>query len=180
VPLSIRDASLVEAARLWAPYGIIVDSKESAAGEASIMRLAVVFDGERDIEGEDGLGSIRFDQDGVPSSEITVYYRAVVRLAMSTAAFGTAAPHWPAKLRDQVVARALGRALAHEIGHYLLRSPHHERTGLMRARYQASALADPDRKAFRLTDVDLARLKIALNAPQRVPALAASVATATE
>jgi hypothetical protein len=41
----------------------------------------------------------------------------------------------PAALADMFLARALGRALAHEIGHYLLGTREHTRHGLMRAEF---------------------------------------------
>jgi hypothetical protein len=85
-------------------------------------------------------------------------------------ALGTHASRWPARLRDQIVGRAVGRALAHEIGHFVLRSPHHGKAGLMRAEQRASALVSPDRKPFGLARVDEARLQIALDAlPPAVP-----------
>jgi broad specificity phosphatase PhoE len=96
---------------------------------------------------------------------ITLYYRAVVRLAMGTTALGIEAWRWPAGLRDQVIARVLGRALAHEVGHFVLRSPHHSSSGLMRAQQRAAALANSDRKAFALTELDRARLRIVLSTP---------------
>jgi hypothetical protein len=68
-------------------------------------------------------------------------------------------------LRDEVVARALGRALAHEIGHYLLRSPHHASSGLMQARHKGSALGSPNNRAFVLTRTDRDQLRVALAAP---------------
>ena len=40
---------------------------------------------------------------------------------------------WPTILRHVVLGRVLGRALAHEIGHFLLRSRGHSQIGLMRA-----------------------------------------------
>jgi hypothetical protein len=71
---------------------------------------------------------------------------------------------WPAGLREEIVARALGRALAHEIGHYLLRSPHHTSSGLMQARHKGSTLGDPNDRAFGLTQTDRDRLRVALGA----------------
>jgi hypothetical protein len=44
--------------------------------------------------------------------------------------------------------RVLGRALAHEIGHYLLRSPDHSVTGLMRAQHSIAELMAEDRGGF--------------------------------
>ena len=52
---------------------------------------------------------------------------------------------------DRDLGRALGRVLAHEIGHVLLDVSDHDRTGLMRAAFRGDFLADPDRRPFRLT-----------------------------
>jgi hypothetical protein len=71
---------------------------------------------------------------------------------------------WPAGLREEIVARALGRALAHEIGHYLLRSPHHTSSGLMQARQKGSTLGSPNDHGFELTKTDRERLRVALAA----------------
>jgi hypothetical protein len=58
------------------------------------------------------------------------------------------------RVADRWAGRMLGRALAHEIGHYVLRSPRHSRTGLMRASQSVEAFIRPDRSAFRLTAAD--------------------------
>jgi hypothetical protein len=55
--------------------------------------------------------------------------------------------------------RALGRVLAHEIGHVLLAVRQHDRSGLMRAVFTPAELGAPDREAFRLTSDDLGRLR---------------------
>jgi hypothetical protein len=60
--------------------------------------------------------------------------------------------------RDQMQGRVLGRALAHEIGHYLLRSRNHSPAGLMRALQPASDLVAPDRRLFRLSADEATRL----------------------
>ena len=51
-------------------------------------------------------------------------------------------------VRDHELARALGRVLAHEIGHVLLAAPYHDRAGLMRAAFRPDELAGPNRAAF--------------------------------
>jgi hypothetical protein len=52
--------------------------------------------------------------------------------------------------QEQTLARVLGRALAHEIGHYLLASPAHTATGLMRATQSIQSLVKDDVSAFTL------------------------------
>jgi hypothetical protein len=53
----------------------------------------------------------------------------------------------PDTLADLFIARALGRALAHEIGHYLLGTARHTSHGLMRARFTPQELVEPASEA---------------------------------
>ena len=52
--------------------------------------------------------------------------------------------------RETRLARAMGRALAHEIGHYLLESKEHTLTGLMRANVSANEFFGPGNRQFKL------------------------------
>ncbi len=61
-------------------------------------------------------------------------------------------------LRDHRLGVVLGRAVAHEIGHYLLQSSTHAPHGLMRAEIDAREFADPRSRAFRLDDGAQAQL----------------------
>jgi hypothetical protein len=76
------------------------------------------------------LGSIVF-VDGRPAGRALTVSGGValelVRRGIHGRIFGEAPP----RLRNQLVARAIGRAIAHEIGHYLL-GPRHTSRGLMR------------------------------------------------
>ncbi len=56
---------------------------------------------------------------------------------------------------DQAHARALGRVLAHELGHYLLRLNGHRDRGLMRSSFSHRSLSARGRYAFRLAEEDL-------------------------
>jgi hypothetical protein len=48
----------------------------------------------------------------------------------------------PERLTHQRLGVVLGRAVAHEIGHFLLATPTHAASGLMRARIAAADFAD--------------------------------------
>ena len=157
---TIQTAAVAEAAELWKPYGVLV---HTGASDNCDTRLMVTTLQDRGPSGGD-LGSIRFGADGIPDPHIVLHYPAVVRLATGTTAFGIAAREWPLRLREEVIARAVGRTLAHEIGHYLLQWPHHARTGLMQSRQGAAALALPDRARFALTPSDIARLNVVISA----------------
>ena len=165
VPEAIREASTIEAARIWQPYGIEVDARPSAPCANAGLSLEMVSDLTSTPTGEHGgLGAIRFRDDGAPEPIVRLYYHAIVALAHGATAMGLESRWWPLSLRNEVVGRTLGRTLAHEIGHFLMRSPHHAKSGLMRARQKAQSLADRSVKAFTLTGVDLARLQIAMGA----------------
>lgn len=56
----------------------------------------------------------------------------------------------PQLLRDRYVGMVLGRAAAHEIGHYLLNTSAHVSEGLMRARFDEIEFANPRSNAFEL------------------------------
>jgi hypothetical protein len=171
---AIRANVIAEAARIWSPYDIALDLKDDVQCDPpGVPPVTVTIDaGHGTTSGDAGLGAIRFGTDGTPESTIVLNYDAVVRIATSSPVMGLHPAFWPMGLRDEIVARALGRALAHELGHFLLRSPHHTESGLMRARHQGSSLASPSRRLFGLTGPDRARLHAILGAP-----LLASVAS---
>jgi hypothetical protein len=61
----------------------------------------------------------------------------------------------PIILHDLFLARALGRALAHEIGHYLLGTSRHTARGLMRAHFSPLELREPaTRQRYGLDPID--------------------------
>ena len=69
---------------------------------------------------------------------------------------------WPPSVREELLGRALGRVLAHEIGHYLLVWRAHTPDGLMRAAFRGEALIQPGRRAFELSDRLVPRLRARL------------------
>jgi hypothetical protein len=62
-------------------------------------------------------------------------------------------------VHDYELGRALGRVLAHEIGHVLLAAPNHADAGLMRVAFRPDELAALDRAPFRLTCICVGRLR---------------------
>ena len=172
VPASTRAAAIAEAAEIWMPYGVAFTAIEGMPASCADgdLSLDVIFDLEPQADaastnnGSDGLGHIRFASDGAPEPWTRIHYAAVTRMATSGPVMGLQASQWPARLREEIVARAVGRVLAHEVGHFLLRWPHHAESGLMRGQFRASTLADPDARAFSLTSGDRARFQIVLDA----------------
>src|SRR5262249_27666851 len=66
---------------------------------------------------------------------VRVWLKNVRRHLASLHVAGVPFADLPEALGSVVLARALGRALAHEIGHYLLGTSAHSERGLMRAHY---------------------------------------------
>lgn len=64
--------------------------------------------------------------------------------------------------RNEYLGRALGRALAHEIGHYLFRSSMHDRRGVMATNRSTEELFGFDRAPFLLTAAERGRLALRL------------------
>ena len=64
-------------------------------------------------------------------------------------------------LEERRLGVTLGRALAHEIGHFLLRTSTHARSGLMRSQFDASEFTDLRDGTFALDQdaVDWLRLR---------------------
>jgi hypothetical protein len=69
----------------------------------------------------------------------------------------------PATLRDRLMAQAVGRVAAHELGHYFLNSSRHDDHGLMRAAYSAVDLMTPLPRRFEIPAAgrDAVRLEVA-------------------
>ena len=63
---------------------------------------------------------------------------------------------------DTAYARALGRVLAHELGHLFLRLSGHRDDGLMRPSFSHRTLTARGNRAFRLSDNDLEKMRAAL------------------
>jgi len=162
-----RTKTIAEASRIWSRYDVsLVADDDGRCAPESPAAITVTIDASHESSsGDAGLGAIRFAADGMPDSSIVLRLDAVARIATSAPVMGVHPALWPAGLRDEIIARALGRALAHEIGHYLLRSPHHASVGLMRARQKGSALGSPSDRPFELTLPDRARLRLALAEP---------------
>jgi hypothetical protein len=119
------------AAARVAPYA---QSSEAGRYQPSTLRVTV-DDLNRDSmdDGTTPLGWIRFDHADEPDQEIHVSYgNARALLAGSPAIVGDVSS-MPTLQREIYLGRAMGRALAHELGHYLLGSKAHAARGLMRA-----------------------------------------------
>jgi hypothetical protein len=155
----IRDI-LKEVRTVWRAY-IEIESPASP-GEVGpitddVLTLVVSDKPSRDAA-VDSLGWIEF-VNGDPQRTLSVSRRAASLLRDRTVLAGRRLDELPAAIQNQFLARALGRAAAHEIGHYLLASKTHEASGLMRAQFATADLMERSPRNFRLSQAQLRRLE---------------------
>jgi hypothetical protein len=151
-----------EAERLWRPYGVHLewtDSRTSAVAPHGFSLEAVL---DRQIDEPDlpkwttvlGRAYLNLDVPNARPIRVSVNGTEQV-LALRT----TSRASIVSIVHDHELGRALGRVLAHEIGHLLLGVPYHDEVGLMRAVFRPDELAEPDRAPFRLTCIGVGRLR---------------------
>lgn len=154
-----------ETEAIWRPYGIQLEWTDAGASEASESEASGIFldvsvdwrfERSEQMRWPPVLGRVAVRPDASNRRPIHLSFDATRRmLALRT----TALPAMAGIVRDFELARALGRVLAHEIGHVLLGAPYHDEAGLMRASLPADELAEPERTSFRLTCGSAGRLR---------------------
>jgi hypothetical protein len=151
---ALADAIVAEAAAIWRPLGVETQSRQADAVRSPVMVSVVVEDSEPPA-GSESLGWIHFLGTGRPEPIIYLSRAAATRLLDDD----RASRELPLQRHDALLARILGRALAHELGHYLLASTHHTAHGLMRASWPLGALVAQERIGFELTLAEISELQ---------------------
>jgi hypothetical protein len=153
---------LAEADAVWRPAGVTFvwrrqhdDARartiEAGPGLAPTLRVVIgrgrAADTVKRHDSTMALGWIVFD-DNAPDSEIYLSYDNADAYMVSSRAVVGLSDRMPVAERETLMARVMGRALAHEIGHYLLASKVHTTRGLMQATHTATEFFTFDRRAF--------------------------------
>lgn len=152
-------AAIGEARAVWARYGVDVRAW-SAGKEVSPDAVTIpvrLIDRQAQAGASEMLGSITF-VNAAPEPAIEMFPNAIAALVSTVEFFGRTVRGWPTGFSETIFGRVLGRALAHEIGHFLLRTTRHSPAGLMRAQQPARELVDPDRRGFVLSADEVNRL----------------------
>ena len=153
-----------EAAAVWAPYGIAIRWTGRANPDRCELidaSIAVQVDntpGRRSTARPLTLGTTRVSRSRTGPVPIRLDYAAVERLLGSLTADMLGHVVGRQQLAPSDVGRALGRVLAHEVGHVLLGGSRHARSGLMRASFIPSELVDYRRRSYTLSSAEVARL----------------------
>ena len=137
-----------EAEAIWASAGMALAwTRDASKEEMHRLAIEVTVDDRQAPVGRDGaLGWLTFTGDQ-PDRVIHLSRASAEGLLRDSPGLtdGTVSSH------EAFIARALGRALAHELGHYLLRSKAHTPHGLMRAAWTSNQTFDHRRDGFALT-----------------------------
>jgi len=94
------------------------------------------------------IGWVRFKHPDDPDQEIHISRKNGLKLLDSYAGLGRPLARMPPAEVDNNLGRILGRALAHELGHFLLRSATHTTQGLMRGNHTIREFVALGRRGF--------------------------------
>jgi len=145
IPASLVSSLLAETDAVWRGSGFTfvwrratrevdpyASGNEAGPYPAAILRVVIGNETRPMRDDRLPLGWIRFD-DAAPGQEIYLSYASVGQLMAAAREVVGLLSQMPLKQREILCARALGRVLAHELGHYLLASKIHTNRGLMKA-----------------------------------------------
>jgi hypothetical protein len=142
--------ALDETASIWRAAGVEFVWKREPAPFTPATLTVVIGHNVRPVrEGALALGWIYFDE-STPGQQLYISYANVQQLMLES--YGVTGPQdrMPIFEREVYMARAIGRALAHELGHYFLASKEHTKNGLMKAHRTATEFFGPDERSFKL------------------------------
>jgi len=150
-----REGAVIEEVEaIWRPMGVAIRLRHRSDKPCDRL-IAVRSDLEaapEDASAETALGWVPFVE-GRPRQLV---YLRVSRAHTMIAA--VAPGKRPGGMTDLLVAKLLGRTLAHELGHVLLNSQDHDPTGLMRSLYRAQDILRDPPQAYTLNALQRARL----------------------
>ena len=152
-----------EVGRIWAPYGVDIcwgGGVERCSGWQVRFRVSIADSLPHSAlapRANPTLGQITFTSEG-PGTDISLSVAAARSLVLRATMGDRPLADWPTHSEEILVPRVLGRALAHEIGHYLLGSRDHSRFGLMASSYRPDQVTFASSSRFRLDGDQQSRL----------------------
>jgi hypothetical protein len=144
-----------EASDIWHDYGVELEWDDRVPDAA--LHLDVIVASARTehplASSFSILGRTELDRTGTVIGPIRINYEAIEELLRYRSTNGAVV------LRERELGRALGRVLAHEIGHVLLGLPsYHDAKGLMRAALPVDDLVQLERQGVQLAEASVNRL----------------------
>jgi len=144
-------ATLREADAVWRAAGFkFIWERGSQVTNASLR--VIIGGGVSPIDRRMPLAWIGFADDGAPKPLVYVSHPNALAYLMNSRETVGLVETMTVLQRETYLSRAMGRALAHEIGHFLLASPLHTRKGLMMATHTSTEFFMVERGAFTIDD----------------------------
>ncbi len=141
---------------IWASYGVRFDWRGGAPGAVEVLLER------RTVPPVRGSGSLPVASidfvDGTVTSLIRVSHGNARILAARARLNDRPFVTLPPPLQAELIARMLGVAVAHELGHYLLNARSHSGQGLLRPNIPTSQLMDANLRSLRLNGEQVALL----------------------
>jgi hypothetical protein len=141
-PAQLSEA-LNEMQRIWRAAGVTITAgrygEPSAPGGATVS-LRLLGTAARKSNGGTVLAWVSLTESGQPAPILFVSLEGIRELLDPVEFRGHPLRKRPQSIRDRLLAMAIGRAAAHELGHFLRPERQHTTHGLMRARYRTSDL----------------------------------------
>jgi hypothetical protein len=166
-PRLVRDL-LAQADAVWRNTGVrfqwqAEDRRARATAQtpfgAPVLRVVIGHERHKiSDERQFPLGWIVFDDSTTPEQEIYVSYENALALLESSPGVVGVVENMPLLKRELLLARAMGRALAHELGHYLSASKTHAPKGLMMAVHSAAEFFGMELNRFTLEAAERERI----------------------
>ena len=151
------EAMMGQVERIWSPYGFAVswsDAPPAALSVSDVFLRVVIGDGgppgDAARRALSTIGWIEFLGPGQPRDVVHVSIEAATRLMEAARLVGRPLPTLSVGLQTRFMVQALGRSLAHEIGHYLFATTSHTQSGLMREAFSPEELLDGELDEYRL------------------------------
>jgi hypothetical protein len=138
---------------IWRPYADVTFTPADESTLVSGSLRLLITDRTSTISDGASLGWIEF-VDGRPSDHITVSTGAATALLRASRWNGL-----PKTVLHTFLVRAMTRAIAHELGHYLLASREHVAHGLMRGQLTADDIMQPRKSSYRLDRAQVQQLQ---------------------
>ena len=164
--LVLRKAIYEEVAAIWAPYGVRIQRADESTNDRCEQ-----LDGSFDVSvGRPGpaptmkagavvLGSTHLPLGTIDHVAVRVDDEATTEVLRSLPVSRLREVAGHPTVQSLEIGRALGRILAHELGHVLLALPQHQPQGLMRPSYTPEDLVSLQRSSFTLSAGELLRLR---------------------
>ena len=158
LPPLVVSVALQEADAIWRPTGVTfawriapraIANPADPCPPSSTLRVVIGEAPGNAPPDQIPIAWIVFDEDNVPARDIYVSHRNALQFLTSARGAGPVAQMTRSE-QNLRLGRAMGRALAHELGHYLLASKAHARRGLMQASHTAYSFFDVDRSGFEI------------------------------